>query len=76
MIAVASAGLCSPDVKGHITKFQKSSSKVQPVEPVPPKPSVSEVLETFQVIKNGKAVNKPHIAQRSKITGKIEWTEK
>lgn len=70
MTAIASAGMCSPDVKGFITKFQKSSSKVQPV--APPKPVVPEVPETFQVIKNGKSVNKPHIAQRSNVTGKIE----
>lgn len=74
IIAIASAGLCSRDEKGPMAKYEKSNSNVQPV--VPPKPAVPEVPDTFQVIKNGKAVNKPHVAQRSKVTGRIEWTEK
>lgn len=72
--AIAWAEICSRDEKELNTKFKKSDANVQPV--VPPKPAVPEVPETFQVIKNGKAVNKIHVAQRSKVTGKIGWMEK
>lgn len=67
---MASGSLCCSEKKIVSKKFEKSESRAQAIKP--PKP---EVPEPFQVIVNGKAVNKPHIAQRSTLTGKIEWTE-
>lgn len=73
VIALASV-LCSPphqnSVSSLVQKFEKASSKRAQ------KPDAKlEIPDAFQVVKNGKPVNGNFVAQRSKITGKMQWEQ-
>lgn len=73
MVITLASVFCGPTPRNEnkvgslVQKFEKVTSDAAQTGPKP------EIIDPFQVIKNGKAVNGNFVSQRSKVTGKMQW---